>query len=110
MNRLAIDFSTARAAGEQAGNACLEKAKRVDPDFAQKAAAAILAHLRACGSASGEELTDIAIAHGARCHDQRAFGSVFSTLARKGLIRTVGFCLRSKGHSTAGGRVWGICQ
>lgn len=89
-------------------NACAAKAQRSDPEFSAKAEAAILAHLRVVGQASGEVLTDIAIASGARPHDARAFGGVFQSMSRRGLIRTVGFCLRSKGHGTAGGRIWGI--
>lgn len=49
---------------------------------------------------------DAAIAHGYRPHDQRAFGSVFGTLSRRNLIRCAVYCERSKGHGTAGGRVW----
>lgn len=108
MNQLPIDFDAARAAGESAANACERKALKVDPEFTEKAEAAILAHLRTVGQASGEVLTDVAIAHGARPHDARAFGSVFQRLSRRGVIRTVDFCMRSKGHGTAGGRVWGL--
>ena len=107
MNQLAMTYTfPAREAGEQAAGACLAKAQRGDPEFSVKARAAILAHLRTVGTASGETLTDIAIAHGARPHDARAFGGVFQSLSRANLIRTVGFCLREKGHGTAGGRVW----
>lgn len=106
--QLSIDFDSAREAGNQAATACLNKAQGIDPTFAEKATAAILAHLRTTGQASGEVLTDIAIAHGARPHDQRAFGPVFQSLARKGLIRTVSFCMRTKGHGTAGGRIWAL--
>jgi hypothetical protein len=35
---------------------------------------------------------------------------VFGRLSRRGVIRTVGFCMRAKGHGTAGGRIWGLCQ
>jgi len=108
--QLAIDFNAARELGEQAAAACLAKARRADPEFSEKAAAAILAHLRVVRQASGEVLVDVAIAMGARCADSRAFGGVFQSLARKGLIRTVGFCLRTKGRGTAGGRIWSICQ
>lgn len=108
MNQQPLDFDAARAAGETAAKACESKARRIDPDFSEKAEAAILAHLRTVGSCSGEVLTDVAMAHGARPHDARAFGSVFQRLSRRGLIRTVGFCMRSKGHGTAGGRVWGL--
>jgi hypothetical protein len=104
-----LDFD-AREAGESAANACTDKALRADPTFTAKAQEAILAHLRVVGQASGEVLTDVAIAHGARPHDQRAFGSVFSGLSKKHLIRTVGFCMREKGHGTAGGRIWGLVR
>lgn len=104
--QLDINFESARELGEQAANACLAKTHRADPQFSQRAATAILNHLRAVRQASGEELVDIAIAHGAHAHDQRAFGAVFAGLSRRGLIRTVGFCMREKGHGTAGGRVW----
>ena len=84
--QLSIDF--ARAQGESAGNACLDKAKRVaDPLFKEKATAAMLRHLEAKGKASGEELTDAAIAHGARPHDARAFGPVFKSLLTAQQIR-----------------------
>lgn len=97
-------------AGERGMQLCLIKAQKQDPGFAQKAESAILLHLTAVGEASGEMLTDIAMAHGARPHDARAFGSVFKSMARRGLIRTVGYCLRTKGHATAGGRVWGLVR
>lgn len=108
-NQMSIDFD-AREAGRTASEACTSKAQRADPTFVQKAQEAILAHLRVVGQASGEVLTDVAIAHGARCHDQRAFGGVFAGLARKNQIRTVGFCMREKGHGTAGGRIWGLVR
>jgi len=110
MHQAFLNFEAARELGEQAAAACLAKARRADPEFSEKASAAILAHLRVVHQASGEVLVDVAIAMGARPHDSRAFGGVFQGLARKGLIRTVGFCLREKGHGTSGGRVWGICQ
>lgn len=110
MNQVALNFDAAREVGTQAANACTDKAQRADPDFTEKATNAILAHLRVVGEASGEVLTDVAIAHGARPHDQRAFGGVFAGLSRRGLIRTVGYCMRNKGHGTAGGRVWAICK
>ena len=108
-DQLSIEFDV-REAGRTASEACTAKALRSDPAFTEKAAAAILAHLRVVGQASGEVLTDVAMAHGARPHDARAFGSVFSGLARKNQIRTVGFCMRDKGHGTAGGRIWGLVR
>jgi hypothetical protein len=88
--------------------ACTNKAEEVTPDFAEKAKKIILDHLSIVQTCPGEELVDIATAKGAIPHDARAFGSVFMSLSRKNLIRTVGFCERRKGHGTAGGRIWGV--
>lgn len=105
-----MSLDDALAAGESAMTACTSKAERKDPEFSRKAEEAILAHLRIVGKCSGEVLTDVARGHGAVPHDDRAFGSVFQSLARRGRIRTVGFCARTKGHGTAGGRIWGFVQ
>lgn len=99
-------FYSAQIAGEEAMRASLQKAERRSPGFAETAKEAILAHLKAVGQASGEDLVDIAIAHGAVPPDARAFGGVFNSLSRAKLIRCVGFTLRRKGHGTAGGRLW----
>lgn len=109
-SQIALDFTAARAMGEEGAKRSLAKAERNDPEFSAKAEKAILDHLRVVGQASGEVLTDVAMAHGARPHDARAFGGVFQSMSRRGLIRTVGFCMRTKGHGTAGGRIWGIVQ
>lgn len=108
MNQITLDFQSAREAGEQAATACLTKAQRSDPEFSAKATAAILAHLRAVGQASGEVLVDVAIAHGARCADSRAFGSVFSGLLRKNLICVTGYAPRTKGHGCMGAKIYAI--
>lgn len=106
-----LDLLTAINAGITGANQCLAKAQRSNPLFSQRAATAILNHLKAVRIASGEELTEIAIAHGARPADARAFGGVFRMLSQRGLI----VCLRSdlprkSGHGTSGGRLWELCQ
>lgn len=106
MNQLRIE--DAIAAGDTAMARCLDRAQRTDPSFSERAAEAMVAHLRVVRQASGEDLTNIARAKGAVPPDDRAFGPVFKSLARRGLIQHVGFCLRTKGHGTAGGRIWGI--
>jgi hypothetical protein len=40
----------------------------------------------------------------------RAFGAVFSVLARQNRIRRVSFCARRRGHGTAGGSVWAVVR
>jgi hypothetical protein len=108
MQQLTIE--DAIAAAEQGMGRSNARASAADPEFNAKARAAILAHLGVVGPCSGEVLTDVARSHGARPRDDRAFGHVFKSLSREGLIRTVGFCLRTKGHATAGGRVWALNQ
>lgn len=110
MSQLAIDFNAARAAGEAAGQRCLANAEAESTGFAQAAEAAILRHLRVVRRAPGEDLTSIAKASGAVPHDDRAFGPVFGSMSRRKLIRTAGFCMRSKGHGTAGGRIWELVE
>lgn len=99
-------MALARAAGDEAGNACLDKAQR-EADFdAAGAAAFFLRRLQDLGPQRGEALTDAAKLAGFLPHDDRAFGPVFGALSRRGQIRCVGYCDRAKGHGTAGGRVW----
>ena len=95
-----------RAAGEDAGIACLDRAEKVAGFDSEGAAAFILGIVTASGPTPGEVLTDRAIAAGYKPHDARAFGPVYATLVRRGSIRCVGFCERKKGHSSAGGRIW----
>ena len=97
-----------RAAGEAAGAACLDKAERVAAFDSEGAAKFIVGWIERHGPQPGETLTNAAVEHGYRPHDQRAFGPVYAGLVRRGAIRCVGFCERTKGHGTAGGRVWGL--
>jgi hypothetical protein len=106
-----LSIEDAISAGQIAMQACADKAERDFPQFREKAREAILAHLRVVGQCSGEELTDIAKAHGAVPPDARAFGAVFQGLARGGFI----VCLRSdlprrRGHGTSGGRLWELVR
>lgn len=96
----------ARTAGEKAAAACIEKAETVSKFDRDDAGAFILATLRRNGDTPGEILTDLARKAGHIPHDDRAFGAVFMTLSKRGLIKCTGFCVRRKGHATAGGRIW----
>lgn len=109
--QLEIDWSAVaecRSAGQVAMQACTDKAERSDPLFREKATAAILAHLQAVGQCTGEVLTDIAKAHGARPADDRAFGSVFLSLIRKRRIFIVGYAPRLKGHGCMGAKLYAL--
>ncbi len=107
MTQLSINFDPPRDAGRSAGERCQAKAERVTSFDSAGAAEFVLRELRRGQRClSGETLTDLATEHGYRPHDARAFGPVFASLVRKGLIRCAGYCTRSKGHGTAGGRLW----
>lgn len=103
-------FFQAQIAGEQGMAISLDKAEKHSPGFAEAAKEAILAHLKAVGQASGEDLVEIAKAHGAVPENgDRAFGGIFNSLRKGGQI----VCLRSdlprkRGHGTSGGRLWAI--
>lgn len=110
--RLPLDappLDQARAAGAAAGELARGKAERLEPGFTERAREHILATLQRLGTASGEYLTDACIGAGIKAPDARAFGSVFASMSRAGLIR----CLRSdlpraRGHGTSGGKLWGL--
>jgi hypothetical protein len=113
MMQTALDFSApplaqARAVGQAAQQLATDRAEREAPGFRERAEAAILARL-ATGPASGEDCTDYVAASGIQFADGRALGSVYASMARRSLIRCVGFCLRKRGNGTAGGRIWERC-
>ncbi len=102
-------FAAARAreTGLEAGQACMDKAARTAGFDAVAARAEILTVLVKAGRPmSGEQLVDHCQSVGLVPHDARAFGPVFGSLARKGLIESVGFAARRKGHGTSGARMW----
>lgn len=96
----------ARTRGELAAERCARKAERLTSFNPEGAAKFIHSVLVRHGQQSGERLVNIAKEHGYRPHDDRAFGPVFKSLSRKGLIVSVGYVDRIKGNGTAGGRLW----
>lgn len=100
----------ARKRGESAAIACTEKAERVTGFDGERARSLALEILRSRGQMSGEQLVEALQAEGFEAHDDRAFGTVFGTLSRRGLIRCVGFCIRKRGNGTAGGRIWALVR
>lgn len=85
-----------------------QKAEHVSPRFGDMARDFVVGFLRQRGPTSGEALTLACKAAGIVPHDDRAFGPVYFTLARRGLIRKVGEARRLRGHGTAGGIVWAL--
>jgi hypothetical protein len=96
----------ARDAGRAAGEACLKNAEQTTAFDAAAAKAAVIKLLADGVARSGEQLVDHCESLGIVPHDARAFGPVFSALARAGEIESVGFTARKKGHGTAGARMW----
>jgi hypothetical protein len=96
----------AREEGERLAQACTDKAARVTAFDAEGARETALRLLMLDGPTPGEALVEKLKARGYIPHDDRAMGVVFSVLARRGQIKCIGHCARSKGHGTAGGRVW----
>lgn len=89
--------------------ALADKTARASADFRERASAFILAHLEQHGPTSGEMLTDACKAAGItppKGMDDRVFGPVYQSLAYHQRIRQCGTATRSKGHGTAGARVW----
>lgn len=109
--QLAIDFDTpalpvAQALGEIGMKRALDRAEADEPGFSERAQAFVLEYLRVHGVSSGELITDACKLAGIKPPDDRAFGPVYSKLARAGFIEPAGFCARRKGHGTSGGRLW----
>lgn len=101
-----IDFNAARAVGATAGQACADAAQRKTAFDLEAAREYLVRWLTMSGPTDGEMLVMILRSAGFRPHDDRAFGPVFSVLARRGVIKCVGHCARKRGHGTAGGRIW----
>ena len=74
--------------------------------FGRLAREFIVQYLSANGATPGEDITDACVAAGIEPHDTRAFGPVYMSLSKKGLIRRVGYCARRRGNMTAGGSIW----
>lgn len=103
-----MSISRAISAGETLSAVVTQNAESACPGFFVKTQAHVLQYLRDHGESSSEDITDSCKKVGIVPHDDRAFGSVFAHLAKKDSIRSVGFCLRRKGHGTSGGRIWSL--
>lgn len=96
---------------EQARDAALESvARKAGTEFLARAMQFALGFLSECQSASWEEITLACKDAGIIPHDDRAFGAVYSRLAKLGQIEKCGFAPRKRGHLTSGGNVWRLVQ
>lgn len=106
-----LSIDDAIAATEQAMHACTAKAASLG--FSTDAAKTFVLRLLAEGPSWAEDIVDAAVATGRAdliAHDGRAWGSVFSGLARVHRIRCVELGMRRKGNGTAGARRWSLVQ
>jgi len=110
MNQITIDFASraqfARRLGSEAGDRAAHKAERADPEFRARALQFIVAYIRQQGEARGEDATNAAVLAGIEPPDARAFGPVYQTAIRQGLIRVVGYVPRVRGHGSMGGKLY----
>ena len=106
-----VPLLNARAIGEAAADACVEKAERVagfEPDGAGKF---IVSWIVRYGPTSGEALVRAAKEHGYRGHDDRCYGQVFQRLLKNNQIRVLRSDLpRERGHGTSGGKLYGVVR
>jgi hypothetical protein len=100
-------INTARKLGMDAGQASLDLVEQQDPDFGKKAYEFVVAYVRKHRRVAGEAVTLAARLAGIRPKDDRAFGPVYAKAIKEGTIRVVGSTLRTRGHGTSGGRVYG---
>lgn len=98
------DLRRAVEEGVAAAEACAATAEESGWDR-DAAAEFIVAYLRDNGPTSGEKLVSEASKQ-YKPHDDRAFGTVFLSLSRRGIITKVGHAQRTKGHGTHGALIW----
>lgn len=110
MNEQLDMLKVSRAAGEQAAQACTDKAEIVNGFDTHGARRRVLELLAQLGPMSGEHLVERLKKEGFRGHDDRCFGTVFGGLSKQSKIRVVSYCPRKRGHGTAGGRVWSLTR
>lgn len=103
-----VPLRDAKAQGEEAAQACLQKAESGAGFDADGAGKFIVGWLRRYGPTSGEILVRAAKEHGFRGHDDRCYGPVFKRLLATGSVKVLRSDLpRERGHGTSGGRLYG---
>lgn len=110
MTQPVLDFTAATIARDQAIQRVTQHAEDACPDFLERACAHVTAYLATHGPTSSEDLSIHCKTAGIVPHDDRAFGAVYRTLARRGVIVRVGEAVRRRGHLTAGGSVWDLVR
>lgn len=84
--------------------------RNAGPTFTKRAAEFVVQYLTTHESASGEELTDAAKDAGIIPHSDKAFGAVYMSLSKQGVIEKCGFAQRLKGHRCSGANLWRLTQ
>ena len=96
------------AARDRAMAQVAQRAEEHSPSFSERAQAFVADYLRQWGPCSGEDLTTACKVVGIIPHDDRAFGPVYASLVRRGVIVKAGACRRMRGHGTGGGTIWSV--
>lgn len=91
-------------------NAILAAHEQAQPSFVEKAREFVLAYLREHGPTSSELLTDVCLAAGIAPENTKAFGAVYASLSRRGLIVSCGLAPRIRGHGSIGAHIWTLTQ
>lgn len=92
-------------------NAILAAHEDKNPTFCDRAREFVLAYLREHGPTNSERLTDACMAAGiAPVASTKAFGAVYASLSRRGLIVSCGLAPRARGHGSIGAHIWTLTQ
>lgn len=105
-----LDLATAETLRDRGMLQVAQHAEAHRPNFGDDARAFVLRYLEQHGPTSSEVLTAACLKAGISPPDDRAFGPVYLTLSRRGLIERVGSCKRRRGHGTDGGSIWALAQ
>jgi len=96
---------------KQRDTALIQVQTSAGAEFSRAAMDFVVSHLRANGATPGEDITDACKAAGiVPPKDDRAFGPVFMSLSKRGIITKVGACKRRKGHATSGGSIYELSK
>jgi hypothetical protein len=109
-HRHAINMSPPETVNEQRDEAMAVVSQHAEdntPAFAERASEFITEYLRTKNCPlSGEVLTMACKQAGIVPHDDRAFGPVYMSLIKRGVIEKSGTVRRERGHGTAGGNTY----
>jgi hypothetical protein len=102
-----LTIEEARVARDKILQGLEEVCEERDPTWSEQAMAFILKAMVGKSSVTGEDLVDQCKKAGILPPTtDRAFGPIFMSLSKKGVIRRIGFEARRKGHAAPGASMW----